>query len=44
MAARGVAGLPMLVIEHPLGGQRPDAVLRRAQHAFEQLRHLLRAR
>jgi hypothetical protein len=32
-----VGGLPLLVIEHPLGGQREDAVLRRAHQAVEQL-------
>jgi len=36
-----VAGLPLLVIEHPLGGERPDAVARRSQQAFEQLSALL---
>lgn len=41
LAARGVSGLPLLVFEHPLGGQRPEGVSRRAQQAFEQLVSLL---
>jgi hypothetical protein len=36
-----VAGLPLLVIEHPLGGERPDGVARRARQAAEQLASLL---
>jgi hypothetical protein len=36
-----VSGLPLLVIEHPLGGERPDAVARRAHQAFEQLAALI---
>ena len=31
----------MLVIDHPLGGERPDSVARRAQQAFEQLSSLI---
>jgi len=31
----------LLVIEHPLGGERPDAVARRAQQALEQLTSLI---
>jgi hypothetical protein len=41
MAALGVAGLPLLVIEHPLGGEKPEGVSRRAHQAFEQLMSLL---
>ncbi len=41
LSARGVAGLPLLVIEHPLGGERPESVARRAQQAVEQLASLL---
>jgi len=41
LAARGVTGLPLLVVEHPLGGERPEAIVRRAQQAFEQLVSLL---
>src|SRR5262245_13867047 len=33
--------MPLLVIDHPLGGERPDAVSRRAQQAFEQLASLI---
>jgi hypothetical protein len=36
-----VSGLPLLVVQHPLGGERPDAVARRAQQAFEQLASLI---
>ncbi|MFQ5830871.1 MAG: hypothetical protein ACE5JD_17195 [Candidatus Methylomirabilia bacterium] len=41
LQARGVAGLPLLVVEHPLGGERPEGVLRRAHQAVEQLASLL---
>jgi hypothetical protein len=41
LAARRVAGLPLLVVEHPLGGERPEVMARRAQQAFEQLLGLL---
>lgn len=41
LAARGVAGLPLLVIQHPLGGERPEGVARRAHQAVEQLGALL---
>ena len=41
MAALGVTGLPMLVVEHPLGGERPESVSRRAAQAIEQLAGLL---
>ena len=30
MTALGATGLPLLVIDHPLGGERPDGVARRA--------------
>ena len=43
LAALGVTGLPLLVIEHPLGGEKPEGVTRRAQQAVEQLSSLLRA-
>ena len=33
--------MPLLVIEHPLGGERPDAVARRSQQALEQLAALI---
>jgi hypothetical protein len=41
MGAQGVSALPLLVVEHPLGGERPDAVSRRAAQAFEQLNALI---
>jgi hypothetical protein len=41
MGAQGVSALPLLVVEHPLGGERPEAVARRAQQAFEQLHALI---
>jgi hypothetical protein len=36
-----VAGFPLLVVQHPLGGEQPDAVGRRAHQAVEQLQALL---
>ncbi len=41
LSARGVSGLPLLVIDHPLGGERPESVVRRAHQAAEQLASLL---
>jgi hypothetical protein len=41
LAARGIAGLPLLVVDHPLGGERADAIARRAGQAVEQLASLL---
>jgi hypothetical protein len=41
MGALGVAGLPLLVIDHPLGGERAEGVARRARQAVEQLESLL---
>ena len=41
MGAQGVSALPLLVVEHPLGGERPDAIARRAQQAFEQLQAIV---
>lgn len=41
MAALGATGLPLLVIQHPLGGEPPEAVQRRALQAVEQLQSLL---
>jgi hypothetical protein len=37
MAALGVTGLPLLVIQHPLGGEAPEGVGRRVAQAVEQL-------
>ena len=44
MAALGAAGLPLLVIEHPLGGEGRDGVGRRVAQAVEQLAGLLAPR
>jgi hypothetical protein len=41
LEALGISGLPLLIVEHPLGGERPDGVKRRAQQAVEQLASLL---
>jgi len=41
LQALGVAGLPVLVIDHPLGGEKPEGVLRRAHQAAEQLASLV---
>ena len=41
MSAQGVSALPLLVVEHPLGGERPESITRRAQQAFEQLNALI---
>jgi len=41
MAALGISGLPLLVVQHPLGGERPEAVARRALQAVEQLASLI---
>jgi len=40
MRALGIA-LPMVAIEHPLGGERHDGVARRARQAVDQIRGLL---
>jgi hypothetical protein len=37
VTALGVVGLPLLVVDHPLGGERPDGIARRAHQAVEQL-------
>jgi hypothetical protein len=37
MIALGVVGLPIVIVDHPLGGERPDGIARRAQQALEQL-------
>ena len=41
MAALGATTLPLLVIEHPLGGEPPEGVSRRVLEAIEQLAGLL---
>jgi len=37
MTSLGIAGMPLLLVEHPLGGERPEGVARRAVQAVEQL-------
>jgi hypothetical protein len=37
MAALGVTGMSVLVVDHPLGGERAEGVERRARQALEQL-------
>ena len=44
MAALGATGLPLLVIQHPLGGEAPEGVGRRVQQAVEQLDAMLGGR
>ncbi len=39
--ALGITGLPLLVVQHPLGGEKPEGVKRRARQAVEQLSSLL---
>jgi len=41
LAALGVSGMPLLIVEHPLGGVKPEGVSRRARQAVEQLGGLL---
>ena len=41
MASLGAIALAFLVIQHPLGGEKPEAVSRRAVQAMEQLASLL---
>ena len=41
MAALGATGLPLLVVQHPLGGEPPEGVVRRIAQAVEQLDALL---
>ncbi|HET8533610.1 MAG TPA: hypothetical protein VFZ82_00925 [Methylomirabilota bacterium] len=44
MAALGASGLPLLVIQHPLGGEAPEGVGRRIEQAVEQLGAMLGGR
>ena len=44
MAALGASGLPLLVIQHPLGGEAADGVGRRVEQAMEQLGAMLGGR
>jgi hypothetical protein len=41
LEALGITGLPLLVVQHPLGGEKPEGVKRRAHQAVEQLASLL---
>jgi hypothetical protein len=41
MASLGIAGLPLLIVEHPLGGERPEGVSRRAHQVVEQIAALI---
>ena len=43
MAALGATGLPLLVIQHPLGGEAPEGVSRRIAQAVEQIEAMLGA-
>jgi hypothetical protein len=44
MAALGATGLPLLVVQHPLGGEAPEGVTRRIAQAVEQIEAMLRPR
>jgi hypothetical protein len=44
MAALGATGLPLLVIQHPLGGEAVEGVDRRVAQAVEQLGSMLGGR
>ncbi len=41
MTSLGISGLPLLIVQHPLGGERSEGITRRAQQAVEQLVSLL---
>ncbi|HET9853509.1 MAG TPA: hypothetical protein VFR53_00500 [Methylomirabilota bacterium] len=41
MAALGASGLPLLVVQHPLGGEAPEGVSRRIAQAVEQIEAML---
>jgi hypothetical protein len=42
-AALGLPGLPIIVVDHPLGGQPPEVVEKRAAQALPQLVALVTA-
>jgi hypothetical protein len=44
MAALGATGLPLLVIQHPLGGEAAEGVGRRVEQAVEQIAAMLGGR
>jgi hypothetical protein len=37
MNSLGITGMPLLLVDHPLGGERAEGVARRAVQAVEQL-------
>ena len=37
LGALGIIGLPLVMIEHPLGGERSEGIARRARQAVDQL-------
>ena len=41
MTALGITGMPLLLVDHPLGGERAEGVARRAVQAIEQLGGLI---
>jgi len=41
LSALGISGLPLVTIEHPLGGERSEGISRRAREAVDQLTRLL---
>jgi hypothetical protein len=41
MTALGITGMPLLLVDHPLGGERSEGVARRAVQAIEQLGGLI---
>jgi hypothetical protein len=41
MTSLGISGLPLLIVDHPLGGERAEGVARRAVQAVEQLAGLI---
>jgi hypothetical protein len=41
MTSLGITGMPLLLVDHPLGGERAEGVARRAVQAVEQLAGLI---
>ncbi|MBM4440041.1 MAG: hypothetical protein FJ027_06455 [Candidatus Rokubacteria bacterium] len=41
MTSLGITGMPLLLVDHPLGGERAEGVSRRAVQAVEQLTGLI---
>ena len=44
MTALGATGLPLLVVQPPLGGEAPEGVSRRIAQAVEQIEAMLGGR